>query len=522
MSDLDADICPDPRRRGVLRAGGVLVALALARPALADANELQAAIATYTGGREAIPGRVTIDVARLVDNGNAVPVTVRVESPMSAADHVRAIALFNERNPERDVARFALSRALRSRRRVDAHPARDVAAARRDRDDERRQPLVGRGRRRGHARRVHRGRGVMARTLITVPQDAKRGDVVEIRVLIAHPMETGFRAGSDGKRVPRDILRRFTCRLDGDVVFAAELFPAIAANPYLAFALRVERGGTLSFTWEGDGGFAQTETAALKRRMRRALASLALVVLVVGFGAGAEGPAALRLRRHVVRDAGDAADDTQNPAMLFVADGEALWRRQPAPAAKSCAACHGDARTSMRGVAARYPAFDAPLARPVNLGERINLCRARQQKAAAVARREPATCWRWRPTSHCSRAARPSRRPTTRASRRSARAASNATGSASASSTSRARNATTTTPARRLGGSTIPQGHPTGYPIYRLEWQALGSLQRRLRGCYAGVRAEAPPYGALELVELELYLASRAAGMRVDSPAVRP
>ena len=103
----------------------------------------------------------------------------------------------------------------------------------------------------------------MARALITVPQDAKRGDVVEIRALIAHPMETGFRVGADGRRVPRDILRRFTCRLDGEVVFSAELFPAISANPYLAFPLRADRAGTLSFTWEGDGGFAQTETATL-------------------------------------------------------------------------------------------------------------------------------------------------------------------------------------------------------------------------------------------------------------------
>ena len=100
---------PDLHRRRVLHAGGALVALALARPALADADGLKAAIAAYTGGREAKPGRVTIDVARLVDNGNAVPITVRVDSPMTAADHVRAIALFNERNPERDVARFALS-----------------------------------------------------------------------------------------------------------------------------------------------------------------------------------------------------------------------------------------------------------------------------------------------------------------------------------------------------------------------------------------------------------------------------
>lgn len=109
MSKPDDDTCPEPRRRGVLRACAMLAALAVARPARADANELQAAIAAYTGGRDVKPGRVTIDVARLVDNGNAVPVTVRVESPMSAADHVRAIALFNERNPERDVARFALS-----------------------------------------------------------------------------------------------------------------------------------------------------------------------------------------------------------------------------------------------------------------------------------------------------------------------------------------------------------------------------------------------------------------------------
>lgn len=99
----------DPRRRRLIGAGGALVALALVRPARADAPELKAAISAYAGGRAVQPGRVAIDVARLVDNGNAVPVTVRVDSPMTAAEHVRAIALFNERNPERDVVRFALS-----------------------------------------------------------------------------------------------------------------------------------------------------------------------------------------------------------------------------------------------------------------------------------------------------------------------------------------------------------------------------------------------------------------------------
>jgi sulfur-oxidizing protein SoxA len=75
---------------------------------------------------------------------------------------------------------------------------------------------------------------------------------------------------------------------------------------------------------------------------------------------------------------------------------------------------------------------------------------------------------------------------------------------------------------RKLAGSTIPQAHPSGYPIYRLEWQAIGSLQRRLRNCLTGMRAENYPFGASELVELELYLMWRARGMKLETPAVRP
>ena len=74
----------------------------------------------------------------------------------------------------------------------------------------------------------------------------------------------------------------------------------------------------------------------------------------------------------------------------------------------------------------------------------------------------------------------------------------------------------------KLAGSVIPQAHPTGYPIYRLEWQNVGSLQRRLRNCMSGVRAEQYAYGSLELSQIELYLMQRANGMRIESPAVRP
>ncbi|MBV9584430.1 MAG: sulfur oxidation c-type cytochrome SoxA, partial [Alphaproteobacteria bacterium] len=75
---------------------------------------------------------------------------------------------------------------------------------------------------------------------------------------------------------------------------------------------------------------------------------------------------------------------------------------------------------------------------------------------------------------------------------------------------------------KRLAGNVIPQAHPTGYPVYRLEWQSLGSLQRRLRECMIGVRAEPYDYGAPETVALELYLMARARGMKIETPAVRP
>ena len=103
----------------------------------------------------------------------------------------------------------------------------------------------------------------MARTLIDAPAAAKRGDIVEIRMLIAHAMESGHRAGPNGNVLPRDIISRFTCRYDGELVFSAELYPAIAANPYIAFQTVATESGALVFTWEGDNNFAQTETRTI-------------------------------------------------------------------------------------------------------------------------------------------------------------------------------------------------------------------------------------------------------------------
>lgn len=101
------------------------------------------------------------------------------------------------------------------------------------------------------------------RALVSLPPQLRAGQVFEVRATLSHPMETGQRVGADGQRVPRDIVTRFEARLDGVLVFAADLFPAITANPYLAFPLRAERNASLQLQWTGDHGFEHTETVAL-------------------------------------------------------------------------------------------------------------------------------------------------------------------------------------------------------------------------------------------------------------------
>lgn len=103
----------------------------------------------------------------------------------------------------------------------------------------------------------------MARALLRLPAIARAGEVIEVRATVQHPMETGYRVGSEGQPLARDLVRRVECRFEGEPVFAADLFPAVAANPYLAFSLRAAVSGTLSVTWQGDNGFVHTETARL-------------------------------------------------------------------------------------------------------------------------------------------------------------------------------------------------------------------------------------------------------------------
>jgi sulfur-oxidizing protein SoxA len=214
-------------------------------------------------------------------------------------------------------------------------------------------------------------------------------------------------------------------------------------------------------------------------------------------------------------------DDTANPGLLWVLEGGTSWARKTGAAGRACADCHGDARTTMKGVAARYPAFDTAQGRPLTLEQRINVCRVQRQQA-------PALAWESRELLALTVfVARQSRGlPIEVAADERARKFLDA-GQATWNRRQGQLNLACSQChddnwGRQLAGNPIPQAHPTGYPLYRLEWQGLGSLERRLRNCLTGIRAEPYDYGAPELVDLELYLMWRARGMLLEAPAVRP
>jgi sulfur-oxidizing protein SoxZ len=104
----------------------------------------------------------------------------------------------------------------------------------------------------------------MARAVVTLPAQAKRGEIVEIKTLAQHTMETGFRRTQTGELIPRDIIRTFTCTYNGVEVYRVDLHPAISANPLIAFTTVATESGTLAFQWVGDNGYSVTEIAPIR------------------------------------------------------------------------------------------------------------------------------------------------------------------------------------------------------------------------------------------------------------------
>jgi L-cysteine S-thiosulfotransferase len=212
-------------------------------------------------------------------------------------------------------------------------------------------------------------------------------------------------------------------------------------------------------------------------------------------------------------------DETANPGMLFVMSGATLWGKPVGAADKSCATCH--AADAMAGVAARYPAVPPGRDRPVDLEGRINLCRTANQGAEALAAESADMLALTAFVAHQSngRPIAPPDDPRLIPFRAQGETIFKARqGQLNLSCA----NCHDDNAGRKLASATIPQGHPDGYPIYRLEWQTLGSLKRRLRNCLVGMRAEPYARDSDEYLALEIYLMDRAKGMTFQTPGVRP
>jgi sulfur-oxidizing protein SoxA len=192
------------------------------------------------------------------------------------------------------------------------------------------------------------------------------------------------------------------------------------------------------------------------------------------------------------------ASDAENPGMLWVDDGEKLF-------AAKCAACHA----SMKGVAARYPR--------VVQGKVVNL-EAMVRHREAFAYESPELLALTAYISYQSRGLPIGRELSGRDVEKGRREYFRRRGQMNLSCAS----CHDANPGKRIGAETISEGQPNGYPTYRLRWQTLGSLERRLRACFSGVHADMPAYGDALLLDLEAYLAWRGRGLEVESPAVRP
>jgi sulfur-oxidizing protein SoxA len=213
------------------------------------------------------------------------------------------------------------------------------------------------------------------------------------------------------------------------------------------------------------------------------------------------------------------SDDFSNPGFLWIDKGQKLWNTPDGTTGKSCESCHG-AVSSMKGVGARYPLYDARSHKVVDLEERINEMRADKMGAKP---------YKWESNDLLALTAY------VKLQSRGMPVDVENTGPAYASwqagkAIYEARRGQLNMSCEschvqyadhQLRSDTLSQGQTNGYPLYRLKWQALGSAQRRFRGCMVKIRANPFPYGSQAMTDLELYVASRGNGLPVETPAVR-
>ena len=307
--------------------------------------------------------------------------------------------------------------------------------------------------------------------------------------------------------------------------------------------------------WSNENGMGvRTEDTTYRTaaRLRRTVVASALVIaLNYGFTQAGDAPVATQpmATQPVAQDFKSAptlksateflsrelraeqGDDLRNRGMLWVEQGAGLWETPSGPGNVSCRSCHGDARATMADVAARYPVYDLTGRRVLNLEGRINACRTDRQGSAAWAYETNELLAMTAYLSHLSRGLSKQSRigdgsfadvghesaELTRAFERGRALWTERQGQLNLSC-AQCHDANV---GRKLRGDTISSAVPNGYPAYRLEWNGLGSLHRRLRACQLGVRAVQFEQGSNEYLALEVYLAWRARGLPLESPAMR-
>lgn len=214
------------------------------------------------------------------------------------------------------------------------------------------------------------------------------------------------------------------------------------------------------------------------------------------------------------------ADGFANPGLLWLARGEALWAQRAGPLKQSCQDCHGRQAESMKGVAARYPRLAIHTGQLVNLEDQIRSCRTHRQQATDWAFESEELLAMTLYVTEGSKGLPLHMSPDPQLAKHLHAGAAlyqRRQGQLNLSCTQ----CHDQQQGRRLYSDPLSQGQPNGYPVYRLEWQTLGSLERRLRSCYVGIRAEPPPWGDLSMRQLALYLTWRGAGLPIEVPAVR-
>jgi sulfur-oxidizing protein SoxY len=262
-------------RRGLVRtagAGAVVWGAWACLPAVAVATTVREALEKLLAGRTPVESaRVRLELPERFDYGNTVPLAVSVDSPMTTEDYVRRVDVFAEGNPFPEVATFHFTpdsgrAGVSTRIRLNEGEQEVVAVAELSEGS----AWVGRRAVQISISGCSAEPGVAVvqpmptpRPRLKVPAEVGRDEIVEIKTMISHWMETGLRTDAQGSPIPRRIINRMTCLLDDRLIFAADLSPAIAANAYLNFYMVARASGALEFTWHEDGGAVYRATRPL-------------------------------------------------------------------------------------------------------------------------------------------------------------------------------------------------------------------------------------------------------------------